>query len=49
MLSNIHSEFEGVGTSVIDLSGGLFSGRISWYILTGACLLFCILNKGPSQ
>ena len=27
MLSNIHSEFEGVGTSTIDLSSGLFSGR----------------------
>ena len=26
MLSNIHSEFEGVGTSAIDLSSGLFSG-----------------------
>ena len=27
MLSNIHSEFEVVGTSAIDLSSGLFSGR----------------------
>ena len=27
MLSNIHSEFEGVGTSTIDLSNSLFSGR----------------------
>ena len=27
MLSNIHSEFEGIGTSAIDLFSGLFSGR----------------------
>ena len=27
MLSNIHSGFEGVGTSAINLSSGLFSGR----------------------
>ena len=27
MLSNIHSEFDGFGTSAIDLSSGLFSGR----------------------
>ena len=27
MLSNIYSEFEGVGTFAIDLSSGLFSGR----------------------
>ena len=27
MSSNIHYEFEGVGTSAIDLSSGLFSGK----------------------
>ena len=27
MLSNIHSEFDGVGISAIDLSSGLLSGR----------------------
>ena len=27
MLSNINSEFERVGTSTIDLTSGLFSGR----------------------